>query len=101
MAARFSGKPDRLAALKVIAYSMTPVWLVGLAYLVPVLQILWIVATVYAFLLGLIGLAELMRCPPPKALAYALTTLAIAFSLWIVTGVLVTAIMGIGPVMME
>jgi hypothetical protein len=38
-----------------------------------------------------------MRCTPQQALAYAFTTLGIAFALWIVTGALVTAVMGFGP----
>jgi hypothetical protein len=101
MAPRFEAVPDRLAALQVVAYSMTPVWLVGVLYLLPALSFLWMFAAAYALILALFGLRTLMRCTPQQALGYAFTTLAIAFVLWVVTGTVVTALMGFGPVMFD
>jgi len=98
LAPKFGALPDRLAALQVIAYSMTPVWLAGIFYLVPALSFLFPMATVYALVLCVLGLRTLMRCTPQQALGYAFATLAIAFALWLVTGTLVTALMGFGPV---
>jgi hypothetical protein len=101
MAPKFQAVPDRLAALQVVAYSMTPIWLVGALYLLPALSFLWIFAAVYALVLALFGLRTLMRCTPQQALAYAFTTLGIAFALWVITGTIVTALMGFGPVMLD
>ena len=101
LAPKFGARADRVAALQVVAYSMTPVWLAGVLYLVPVLAFLWLPAALYAFLLCLFGLRALMRCTPQQALAYAFTTLAIAFALWLVAGTLVTALVGFGPVMFD
>ncbi len=101
MAPKFRAVPDRLAALKVVAYSMTPVWLVGIVYLLPVLGVLWVFAAVYAVFLAFLGLQVLMRCTAPQALAYALATLGFAFVLWLCTGALVTALLGVGPMMLE
>lgn len=101
MALKFHAVPDRLAALKVIAYSMTPVWLVGILYLLPALGFLWVFAAIYAFFLAFLGLQALMRCTPQQALGYTFATLGIAFALWVGTGALVTALMGFGPVMFE
>ena len=101
MAHRFGATPDRLAALQVVAYSMTPVWLVGIFYLLPPLGVLWLLAALYAFMLCVFGLRTLMHCPPHQALGYAATTLGIAFALWAVTGSIVTAIMGFGPVIFD
>jgi hypothetical protein len=101
MAPRFQATRDRLAALQVVAYSMTPVWLVGILYLLPMLSFLWVFAAVYAIVLAMFGLRTLMRCSPPQAIAYALTTLGIAFALWVVMGTIVTALMGFGPVMFD
>jgi hypothetical protein len=101
MAPRFQAVQDRLAALQVVAYSMTPVWLAGILYLLPALSFLWVVAALYAFVLAMLGLRTLMRCTPQQALAYAFTTLAIAFAVWVVTGTIVTALMGFGPVMFD
>lgn len=101
MAPKFGAVPDRLGALKVVAYSMTPVWLAGILYLLPVLAFLTVLAGLYAFLLCLFGLGVVMRCTPQQALGYAFSALAIAFVLWLVTGVIVTALMGVGPVMFD
>lgn len=96
MALKFRAIPDRLAALKVVAYSMTPVWLVGIVYLLPALGFLWVFAAIYAFFLAFLGLQTLMRCTPPQALAYTFATLGIALALWMGTGALITALMGFG-----
>jgi hypothetical protein len=101
MAKKFEAVPDRLAALQVVAYSLTPVWLAGLLYLVPPLSFLWLFAAAYALLLCLFGLRTLMRCAPQHALAYAGATLGIAFAVWVITGTIVTALMGFGPVMFD
>lgn len=101
LAQKFRAVPDRLAALKVVAYSMTPVWLVGLAYLLPALGFLWVFAAMYAFFLAFLGLQALMRCTSQQALGYTFATLGIAFALWVATGAIVTALMGFGPVMLE
>jgi hypothetical protein len=101
MAPRFQAVRDPLAALQVVAYSMTPVWLAGVLYLVPPLAFLWVFAAVYAIVLAMFGLRTLMRCTPPQAIAYVFTTLFIAFALWVITGTIVTALMGFGPVMFD
>jgi len=101
IAPKFGAVPDRLGALKVVAYSMTPVWLAGILYLVPMLGFLMVFAGLYAFLLCLFGLRVVMRCTPQQALGYAFTALGIAFVLWLVTGMVVTALLGVGPVMLE
>ena len=101
IAPKFQAVPDRLAALQVVAHSMTPLWLAGVLYLVPPLAFLWIFAAGYAFVLCLFGLRVLMRCTPQQALGYALATLGIAFALWLVAGSIVTALMGFGPVMLD
>lgn len=96
MALKFRAIPDRLAALKVVAYSMTPVWLVGILYLWPALGVLWVFAAIYAIFLAFLGLQTLMRCTPPQALAYTFATLGFALVLWLGAGALVTALMGVG-----
>lgn len=101
LALKFHATPDPLAALKVVAYSMTPIWLVGIVYLLPVLGFLWVLAALYAVLLAFLGLQSLMECPPPKALAYTFAVMGVAFGLWVATGAIVTALMGFGPVMLE
>ena len=57
-------------ALKLAAYSFTPVWLVGVVLMVPGLRFLAILG-LYAIRLLWTGLPPLMGTPRPKVLAYA------------------------------
>jgi len=77
------------------------VWLAGVLYLVPMLAFLMPLAALYGLLLCLFGLRVVLRCTPQQALGYAFTVLGIAFVLWLVTGTVVTALIGVGPVMVE
>lgn len=97
MAKRFGGEPDRMQALKLAAYSYTPLWLAGVLYLVPMLSIVWAPASLYAMYLAFIGLPQLMRCRPERAAPYAIAAGACAFALALLFGGLVTALTGFGP----
>lgn len=97
MATKFGGTPDRLRALKLVAYAYTPIWLAGVLYLVPQVSILWGLAALYALFLAIVGLPALMRCPPARAVPYAVATGASAFALALFFGALVTAVVGLGP----
>jgi hypothetical protein len=97
LAPRFGGEPDRLRALKLAAYSYTPIWLAGVLYLLPRLWVLWLAAALYALYLALVGLPHVMRCRPERAVAYALLAGACALALGVVFAALVTALIGVGP----
>ena len=97
MAPRFGGQPDTLAALKLAAYSYTPIWLAGVLYLFPRLAVLWLAACLYALYLAVAGLPALMRCPRERAVPYALVAGACAIGLFVVIAGMLTAIIGVGP----
>jgi hypothetical protein len=80
----FLGKKDDLNALKLTAYSATPVWLGGLFGLVPTLSLLQLVASLYGFYLFYIGLPVLMRCPVEKAPIMSAAVILVALILWFV-----------------
>lgn len=101
LAPRFGAEPDRLRALKLAAYSYTPIWLAGVLYLLPVLWVLWLVAALYALYLALVGLPPVMRCRPERAIAYALLAGLCALALAVVFAALVTAVIGVGPGMFD
>lgn len=65
-------------ALKLAAYSFTPVWLVGIVLLVPGLRFLTILG-LYALRLLWTGLPPLMAAPRPKVLTYAVAIAVAAF----------------------
>jgi hypothetical protein len=97
LARRFGGPCDRVQALKLVAYSYTPIWLAGIAYLVPALSILWLAAAVYALWLAFVGAPIVTRCPPAQAAKVTLLAGGAAFLLFTVMGAVVAALVGFGP----
>ncbi|WKB54874.1 Yip1 family protein [Eleftheria terrae] len=82
MAPRFGGRPDRLQAFKLAAYSMTPHWVLGIAGLVPMLGALaGIVGGLWSLWVLHRGLGLLMRVPPERHLAFTATLVAILVGL--------------------
>jgi hypothetical protein len=72
MAPYFYSKADLPAAIKVVIYSMTPVWLAGVFQLVPRLGALALLGFYGAFLLY-ISLPVLLDTPPDKQTGFAAT----------------------------
>jgi hypothetical protein len=77
LAPRFGGEKNFANAVKLSAYSHTPLWLAGIFLLVPGLNFLLILG-VYGFYLLWIGLPMLMKVPHDKALPYAAAVTACA-----------------------
>ena len=97
LARRFGGEPDALSALKVSAYSYTPIWLAGVLFLIPGLSVLWLIAGLYALYLAFVGLPTVMRCRADRAAGYALVAGACAFALSVFFAALLTTLTGFGP----
>lgn len=89
LAPTFGGTKNRIAALKVVAYSFTAAWVAGILSLLPALAwlggLLGLVGSVY---LLYTGLPVLMRTPADKAGAYTAVTIVCA----IVAGVVIGAV---------
>jgi hypothetical protein len=71
LAPTFGGQKNMAQAIKVAAYSYTPVWVLSILAIVPFLGVLVaLVSVVYAIYLLYLGLPRLMRSPPEKAAGY-------------------------------
>jgi len=70
LAPKFGSSGDTLRALKLVAYSSTPIWLAGIVYLVPLLAFLAIVGALYAVYLFYVGLPVMMRTPREQVVPY-------------------------------
>jgi len=96
LAPTFQSRGDTGQALKLVVYSMTPVWIAGVLNLVPLLAVLGIIAALYAVYLFYLGLPVLMATPGEKVIPYmvvsALVIIVVSFILATITG----AIVGIG-----
>src|SRR3954469_3036775 len=75
LAPSFGGTKDRLAAFKLVAYSMTAVWVAGILAIIPFLGLLALIGLIYTFYLLWIGLPVLMKSPADKSAAYAVVTI--------------------------
>jgi len=89
LAPTFSGTKSFEQALKVAAYSYTPVWVFGLLTIIPFLGWLAVlVGAIYALYLLYLGLPRLMRAPQDKAVPYVVVVIICG----IVLGVIVRMI---------
>ena len=97
LAPYFRVEENRYQALKVAAYSSTPVWVVGIVGLIPALSILRLLGLFYSLYLLYLGLPTLMRVPQHKVMGYTVVVIICAVVLFFLIGV-IAAQLGGGPV---
>jgi hypothetical protein len=76
LAQYFASRTDLPSALKLIVYSLTPVWLTSLFNIVPKLAVLSSLG-LYAAFLVYVGLPIVMETPPEKHTAFAASIIAL------------------------
>ena len=97
LAPYFRVEENRYQALKVAAYSSTPVWVLGIVGLIPALSILRLLGLFYSLYLLYLGLPTLMRVPQHKVMGYTVVVIMCAVVLFFLIGV-IAAQLGGGPV---
>jgi hypothetical protein len=93
LAPSFGGQKNSIQALKVSAYSMTAVWVVGLFYLVPALWVLSILG-LYSLYLLYVGLPILMKSPSDKAMGYTIVTIVATIVVFVIFRAIVSRLTG-------
>jgi hypothetical protein len=88
LAPTFRAQRSSRQALKLVAYSGTPLWVGGIIMLVPPVSSLLILAILYSFYLLYLGLPKLMKTPPEKTLGYTAAIAAAFFVLFLVVNIL-------------
>ena len=96
LAPMFQSKGNTAQALKVVAYSMTPVWIAGVLYVVPPLAVLVLIATLYAIYLFYLGLAPVMSTPSDQVIPYMVASVLAIIVVSYVLSAITAAIFGIG-----
>jgi len=86
LAPTFNSQKNQIQAFKVAAYYPTAAWVAGIVLLLPQLAILMAIGSLYGLYLLFLGLPVLMKTPEDKKVAYFVTTLVIAFVIFIVIG---------------
>jgi hypothetical protein len=94
LAPTFGGTKDRLKAFKVAAYGATAGWLAGIFAIIPALGILAIIGGIYTLYLYYAGLPVLMKVPQDKAVIYVVAIIVAAIVLFLIVGVITTALVG-------
>jgi len=84
LAPSFGGQKNQVQALKVAAYSSTPMWVGGVFTLVPALSVIALVCSVYSLYLLYAGLSPLMKSPKDKAVPYAIVIILVGIVLFVV-----------------
>jgi hypothetical protein len=79
LAPSFGSRSSTVQALKLVVYASTPLWIVGILTLVPLLGVLFIVGVVYAIYLVYLGLPTVLETPRDRVVPYMLTTAVIVF----------------------
>jgi hypothetical protein len=103
LAPTFGGTKNMDQAVKVAAYSYTPVWVVGILAIIPFLGLLGILALFYAAYLLYLGLPRLMKSAPDKSVGYTVIVIVVGIVVgWIIALVssLITAPAMMGAAMM-
>jgi hypothetical protein len=95
LAPSFGAQKNYEQALKVVAYSYTPVWIGSVVAVIPLLGWLVLLAAVgYSVYILYLGLMQVMRSPQDKAVGYTAVTIIIAIVVAIVVGSIVAVIQG-------
>jgi len=82
LASSFGGTKDFVASLKLVAYSLTPVWVAQVMLILPLLGMLILLgAAIYACYTFFVGAAVLNKCAPDKAIPYTIVVLLCAIVL--------------------
>lgn len=105
LAPTFGGQKNLPQAMKIAAYSFTPVWLVSILTILPLLGILVLVGVVYALYLLYLALPRLMKSPADKNAGYTALVVVCAVVVGFIVNLIGSglimgpAMMGVGPAM--
>jgi Yip1 domain len=106
LAPTFGGTRDFVAAMKLVAYSLTAVWVAQIALLIPVVGMLVVlIGLVYAFYIFFLGVPVLKKATADKAVPFTIVVLISAIVLMYLLGMIARSLgfgfgLGSGPMAM-
>ncbi len=101
LATNFGGVKNQVAALKLMAYSLTSAWVASVLLLVPsiLLGLVVILALFYGLYLFWLGVPVLMKCPKDKATVYTIVVVVVSLVVGALVSGIYSAIFGFGGFM--
>jgi len=93
LAPSFGSKPNPENAMKLAVYSMTPGWIAGIFYILPVIGVLAALASLYGLYILYLGFAHpMMDTPKDKVMGYFIVSIVVSLVLYFVVGLIAGAI---------
>ena len=74
LAPKFKSSGTRVDALKIVAYSMTPMWVASILQLLPLLSFLVVIASLYGIYVCYLGLPPVMKTPADQVVIFMLVS---------------------------
>ena len=99
LAPSFGSKQSLENAMKLAVYSMTPMWIGGIFYIIPFLGFLAILASLYGLYILYLGFDNpLMDTPKEKVVGYLLVSIVVVVVLSLVVSLVLGAIFTVGTI---
>ncbi len=92
LAPSFGGVKDRVAGLKLAAYSSTPAWVAAIAGIFPPIGIIALIGGLYSLYVLYLGVSDTMKVPQEKAVGFVVVLILCAILLYFVIGLVVAAV---------
>jgi len=97
LAPTFSSAQNQISALKLAVFSMTPGWIAGILYLIPYLEWLAVIASLYGLYVLYLGFATpMMDTPKEKVMGYLVVSIVVVIVLSVVVALILGAIFAVG-----
>lgn len=95
LAPTFGSVSNMTRALQLVAYAYTPVWVGGIAAILPMLSMLvMLVAGLYAIYLFYLGIPVMMKTPQDKVIPYMAVSAVVMIVLGFIVGMITAMIVG-------
>ncbi len=101
LAPTFGCTKDLNAALKIVVFSYTPAWLIGVFNLFPVLSIIVLLGSIYSLILLYMGLERVKSVPKDKMVGYFIVTIIVAIVVYFIIGAIINRIVFTGYYLSE
>jgi len=99
LAPTFSSTKNNSNAMKLAVYCMTPYWVAGVLYIIPLLGILVILASLYGIYVLYLGFSHpLLDTPKEKVAGYLIVSIIIMIVLMVIIGVILGAIFAVSAI---
>src|SRR5262245_8869387 len=84
LAPQFGGPKNDVQALKVAAYSSTAAWIGSIFAILPALNLVTIIVSLYSILLLYMGLPILMKVPKDRAMGYTAVVIIVSIVVFVI-----------------